>query len=195
MSDWTKIVESLASGLLTGGVTALATILATFRDIRNRIAILEERLGSPPYNTAPGTGLFHTVGLLDSALTKMRKEIESWEDDPPAWMTRLVSRAGRSGSVNQELQQEFEERIMSRLRTFQERMDRMDDRIRDENRPGIPRSEYEADQKHLSEEMAQFRETQAASNGLLRGIMSAMGVIDKKTEPTSPVRPTKRGGI
>jgi hypothetical protein len=190
MSDWTKIVESLASGLLTGGATALATVFATFRDIRNRLAILEERLGSPPHNTAPATGLHHVVSTLDATVARMRREIDSWEDDPPAWLTRLVARAGRSGSVNMEIQQEYEERINSRLRSFQERIDRMDDRLREEPRAGISRAEIETEQKRILEEVAMLREAQAATNLLLRGVLSAMDIIDTK----ETARPPKRGG-
>jgi len=190
MSDWTKIVESLASGLLTGGATALATVFATFRDIRNRLAILEERLGSPPHNTAPATGLFHTVWILDTTLARLRKEIDSWEDDPPAWLTRLVARAGRSGSVNMEIQQEYEERLNSRLRSFQERIDRMDDRLREEPRAGISRAEVDAEQKRILEEVAMLRDAQAATNMLLRGVLTAMDIIDNK----ETARPPKRGG-
>jgi hypothetical protein len=190
MSDWTKIVESLASGLLTGGATALATVFATFRDIRNRLAILEERLGSPPHNTAPATGLFHTVGILDTTLARLRKEIDSWEDDPPAWLTRLVARAGRSGTVNMEIQQEYEERLNSRLRSFQERIDRMDDRLREEPRAGISRAEVDAEQKRILEEVAMLRDAQAATNMLLRGVLTAMDIIDNK----ETARPPKRGG-
>jgi hypothetical protein len=197
MSDWMKIVEGIASGLLTGGASSLATVLATFRDIRNRISIVEERLGAPAVNnTSPGSGLFYRLDLLDSALAKLQKEIGSWEDDPPGWITRLITRAGRGASVNMEVQQEFEERILSRLRSFQERMDRWDDRARDSwtDDKFVSRQEYEADMKRRAEEFVQMRENLATANGLLRGVMTAMGVIDKPEEPPPNRSTTRRGG-
>lgn len=195
MSDWTKIAEALASGLLTGGASALATLFATFRDLRNRLTALEERLGAPQVNTTPSTGLFHRVDILDAAFTKLKKEIDSWEDDPPGWVTRMVARAGRSTSVNMEVQQEFEERIVNRLRSFQERMDRWDDRARESwtDDRYISRQEYDADVQQRTKEMMLLRENLASVNGLLRGVMTVMGVIDKP-EDTTPARTTKRGG-
>ena len=186
MSDFPKIVETLATGLLSGGASVLATVLATFRDLRGRLTIAEERLGQPAHNAAPATGLFHTIITLETASNKLRKEIESWEDDPPGWLTRLIARAGRSGSIGMEVQQEFEERVLSRLRSYQERMERMDDRYRDDTRSGIGRSEYDTDQKKTLEAIAELKEAQAATNGLLRGLLATIGVLDK--QPPDPPR-------
>jgi len=196
MSDWIKIAEAVASGLLTGGASSLATVLATFRDIRKRITAIEEHVGQPAVNTTPATGLFHRVDILDVVISRLQKEIASWEDDPPGWVTRLVARAGRGTSVNMEVQQEFEERIVNRLRSFQERMDRWDDRARDSwtDDKYINRVDYESDAKLRTAESMQLRENLATVNGLLRGVMTAMGVIDKSDDNPPSRSTTRRGG-
>lgn len=195
MADVSSIIQSLVSGVLTGGASAGTTLLAVFRDLKKRLNELEAKVGSD--KSEPKSGLFLAIELLSEAQRKIRREIDAWEDDPPDWIVR----AARRSSVSMETQQELEQRVEQRLRAFSQVLKRfeeeMDHRETELKRSAsktvfLTRSEYEEDSKLRAAEMAKVRENLSSSNVWLRGILSALGYIDP--EPTTQLKlpPPKR---
>ena len=189
MSDWTRVVESLAAGLLTGGMSTLATILAAFRDIRKRINDLEARVnvltntvGVPGDLMGEATGLFELLSVAKQAVERLRREITSWEDNPPTWAVKLIQRAERASVVTAEGQNDFEDRMAGRIRAFQDRLERVEDDLKHYQGQWADRylsiMDYETDGKVRTQEYDRLKLQLATQNGLLRGIMSAMNISD-----------------
>jgi chromosome segregation ATPase len=192
MSDLSHVLEQVASGLLSGSMAALTTVFGTFRDMRKRIKELEEQIGQAPPNAS---GIHRDVEVVEVRLRKLAEDIErlqkgfeSWEDEPPEWVTKMVLRARSSTSVNMEVQQEFEARMELRFRSLQDRIMReledtrkaVDDlkkETRDLSDMYVTRDNYLQDIHKRTEELSRIREDLAAANGLLGGIMGAMGLI------------------
>lgn len=204
MAEPTELVPQIIAGILSGGAGAATSLLGVFRKTKKRIEALEELLGK---EEPVKTGLFLTVFALDETLKKLKREVESWEDDPPKWAERLISR-GRAGS-NHDLaaQVQFEERIERTIRSYNERLSRMEDefaakirrleeeveRAEEPNARVLTREEYLQDSRNRAVEMGKIREQLATVNGLLRGVMSALGIIDppqgSSSDPPLPKPP------
>lgn len=185
MSDLTTIVQGVVSGLLAGGATALTTIGATFRDLKKRIAVLEEKVGNPD----PRTGVYLVIGSAVDDLRKLKREIESWPDSPPDWMLRLIRSRANSSSMNLEIFQELEGRVEARFKGLTDRIRSLEEQLEEHTKRtknvGISRSEYDEDSKHRAEEIAKVRENLSVTNGFLRGVMATLGYLDDEP-PTSP---------
>jgi len=195
MADLTSILEGLASGVLSGGTAALTTILGVFRDLRKRLKAMEETLGAPPSITAGASGLYLAIQSLSDRLEKaeesakrLQKDLEAMEDEPPDWVVRMVARSRSSTSVNMEVQQEFENRMESRLRTVQDRLmreiedlkkdlDSFKKDLRDLSDHYVPKDAYIQDSRRRADELSVIKENLAAANGLLRGVLGALGLI------------------
>lgn len=180
-----SLVQTIISGLVSGGASAGTAFAAVFRDIKKRLKELEEKVGDDGSEGDPKTGIFLVVERLDEIAKKVKKEIESWEEDPPEWLLRLINRAARSSSVNLEHHTELEQLIDSRFRTNRDNIKRIEEKLDGLMEDIVHRAEYEKDARQRSEELSSIREQQATANGLLRGIMTAMGYID----PTTKKRP------
>lgn len=156
----------------------LTTVLAVFRDLRKRIVILEERLGKPDVDSK--TGLFLEVSQLADALRKLRKEIDSWSDEPPSWANRL--RRSSSANLNLEILQDYENRFEQRTKGIIDRVKRVEDALDDHEKKArsayITKSEYEDDSRHRAEEIAKIQASLSSANGFLRGMMGALGYLD-----------------
>ncbi len=177
MADSSTLV-AIISGLVSGGSSAATTFMAAFQSIRKRLKDLEDSLGS---NEDPKTGLHLVVERLDETVRKVKREIDSWQDEPPDWMIRLVNRAARGGSINTEFHRELEQRVESMYRANTASLRRVQedlDALRKTLDNYIERAEYEKDARARSDELSKVREQLATSNGLLRGVMSALGYID-----------------
>jgi hypothetical protein len=167
MSD---IVIQVISSVLSGGASAATTFAAVFREIQRRLTHIENKIGS---QEDPKTGLFLVTERHDETLRKLKREVESWPDDPPAWLLRLIRKTMASNSAT------FEsadiEKIEQRLRT---RLEKRIEDLEQELELYVRRGDYDKDLLIRSKELSAIREQTASSNGLLRGIMSALGYID-----------------
>ncbi len=180
MADAT-LIQTILSGIVTGGGSAVTAFAAVFRDIKKRLKALEDAVGNDAADGDPKTGLFLLVERLDEIARKVKREVDSWEEDPPEWLLRLVNRAARSSSVNLEHQSELERLIDQRFRANANNITRLDEQLealQSRLTDFIGRGEYATDARHRSEELSSIREQLATANGLLRGIMTAMGYID-----------------
>lgn len=206
MADLTQILQGVASGLLTGGASAGTTFLTVFKAIKSRIADLEKKVGDPEAD--PKTGLFYSVDAVAKAIRNLRLDIESWRDDPPEWLIRIVQRANRGTMPGNEALRDLEERVDSRLRGFRESLDRLDEdldrreeKLQDEIQKSSPehrifvmRDEYEEDSRRRSDEIRKIQQNLASANSFLRGVMAALGYVDDPQvpmarPPTFPARP------
>jgi hypothetical protein len=204
MTDHLTLIQTVISGVLTGGSAAGTTFLAVFKDIKKRLTDLETKVGND--KTEPKSGLVLAVETLTEQVRKLRREIDSWHEDAPDWVSRAVNRGSRS-SFNMETYQDFEQRVDQRLASFartlkrlEEDLDQREKRLEDEierSSPGvkvfITRQEYEDDSRRRASETAKIRENLAAANSFLRGVMSALGYIDPEPQPPKPlVLPRKK---
>jgi hypothetical protein len=201
MADVSKTIEGILSGLASGGLTAFGTFWPVVRDFRKRLALLEERVGT----SDPKTGLYLTISLAEESLKKIRRDIDAWEDDPPSWAKRLFARSRAASTTDLTGQIAFEDQIGRVLKELRERTNRLEDEIielhkarRDDDNivtrdeyvrdsqmraeemlKVVPRDEYVRDSQMRAEEMLKVREHLATANGLLRGVLSALGFTDK----------------
>ena len=191
MADAT-LIQTILSGVLSGGGSAVTAFAAVFRDIKKRLKALEEKVGDDGADGDPKTGLYLVVERLDEIARKVKKEVDTWEEDPPEWLLRLINRAARSNSVNLEHHNELERLIDQRFRTAVQATQRVEERfdaVQQQIEDYIGRGEYERDARQRSEELSAIREQLATANGLLRGIMTAMGYIDPSPNPLSKKTP------
>jgi predicted RNase H-like nuclease (RuvC/YqgF family) len=153
--------------------------MAVFRDLRKRVTVLEERLGKPDADTK--SGLFLEVSQLADALRKLRKEIESWSDEPPSWANRL--RRSSSANLSLEILQDYENRFEQRCKGLIDRVKRVEEALEEHEKKArtpnyITKSEYEEDSRHRAEEITKIQANLSSANGFLRGVMSALGYLD-----------------
>jgi chromosome segregation ATPase len=195
MADFPSILESLATGILSGGTAALTSVLGVFRDLRKRLKEVEEHVGAPATPTAGASGIYQVLTTLGERIEKaeetakrLQKDLEEMEDTPPDWVVRMVARQRNSTSVNMEVQQEFENRMESRLRTIQDRLMRELEDLKDElsglkkdlrdlDERFVPKDAYVQDSRRRADELSNIKESLAAANGLLRGVLGALGLI------------------
>lgn len=168
----TDVVKAVVSGLVMGGSSAAMTFLTVFRNIKKRVETLEENLGS---QTDPKTGLHLVVSSLEDTLRRVRREIDGWEDHPPEWAKRLVTRARVSSSSDLNTVVDIESRVDARIRSFHERLAVLEQASPSSTSGGMSREEYLEDVNQRTTEISQLREQVAAVNGLLRGILVALG--------------------
>jgi gas vesicle protein len=204
MGEPSELVPQIIAGILSGGAGAATSLLGVFRKTKERLKALEESVGK---EEPIKTGLFLTVQALEDTVKKMKREMESWEDDPPKWAERLLAR-GRAGS-NHDLaaQVQFEERVDRTIRSYNERLARaendLESRIRrieedverdlasEPDGKLLTREEFLRDSRLRAEEMHKLREQLATVNGLLRGVMAALGIIDPEPGSPPPPRPPR----
>jgi gas vesicle protein len=193
------LLPEIISGILTGAAGGATSLLGVFRKTKERVAALEEALGK---ETPVKTGLYLTLSAVEDTVKRMKREMDSWEDDPPKWAERLMSRARTNSSQDLTVQAQYEERIERALRSFNERLSRAEDDLESKirrveaevarelaeepNGKLLTRDEYIKDSRDRAEEMLRIREQLATVNGLLRGVMSAMNIIDPQPPPSPP---------
>ena len=189
-------LQEVITGILTGGAGALTSLLGGFRTLQKELADLEEAVGKTEPNKS---GLHLAVSLIEESMKRLRRDIESWEDQPPRWAERLIARARGGSQSDLTSQIQFEERVATTLRSYNDRLGRVQDdlaevlqQMKDIKLPDdyLSRDEYLSDSRQRAEDMIRVREQIATANGLLRGVMSAMGMIDpERSERPKPPRP------
>lgn len=204
--NWPELLQTITSGVITGGASSVTAILAIFRDLKHKIVAIEERIGQPTAGLTKASGLHLKIEetgdkyreledkyrKTQETLEKIQESIREWEDNPPEWLAKFVSR--NRTSVNMELQQEFEARVENRFRSLQERVSREIDSIelhkRRMDERYVSEETYTKEAKTRAEEIVVIRESLAGANGLLKGLLVANGLID--AEPTKISREKSR---
>lgn len=160
------LVETVVSGVLTGGATAATTIWGFFRTTKERLEKLESLVGKPD----PKSGMLLAVQLLQDALARLQEQFEKLEE-----RVKRQDEWGAVGSVRTPMpfQSPFvddgrQREILRRLTDLEDEMKRLDRRIE-----GWSSDLEEMDEKRSSG-ISKLREELASVNGLLRGLMAAM---------------------
>jgi hypothetical protein len=166
MSDTTELIKSVVTGLLAGGASAGTTFFATQGNLRRRLEAVEAQLGS---SDDKKTGMHLAISNIEELVKRLRKDLDEFEDSPPAWVTRLMSRTRTQSGLNLEIVETLEDKI----RTNAERQKRFEDGA---DTRYISRAEYDNDDRERAKEVAKLREELLATNGLLRGVVAMLGV-------------------
>jgi hypothetical protein len=169
MSD--DFVRSIVAGLVTGGASATTTFLTVFRGVKGQVTNLESKVGSP---LDPKSGLYLSLANLEDTVRRLKRDIDGWEDHPPDWAKRLINRVKVNASSDLSTLVDIESRVDARLRSFHDRLSNLEDDH--ESVPsGFSREEFLAETKHRALEISEMRKEIAVVNGLLRGILLALG--------------------
>lgn len=179
MSD---LVVQIVSSVLSGGASAATAFAAVFRSIERRLKAVETSVGDPE---DPQTGLHLSLDRQEEALRKLRREIERWPDEPPEWMIRVIRRTVGTNSFGFGDEHVLEQRFkalsssLQRLEKDLSTLDKDVTSVADTMGAYVKKADYDRDVLERSKELAGLREQIATSNGLLRGIMSALGYLNK----------------
>jgi hypothetical protein len=185
MIDPQTLIETIVSGILSGGGSAVTAFVAVFRDIKKRLKTLEDSVGNDGSDSKPKTGLYDIVDRLNDNTHKLKKEIEAWQEDAPEWLIRQINRASRSSSLNLEGHAELERIMDQRFRSAAMNLQRVEERLDALQKSSnyVTQLDYARDNLKFVRDVATVKEQLATVNGLLRGIMVNMGYLDPPAEP------------
>ena len=188
MVDMAHAAESAIYGLLVGGGSAMTTWLATTKRTQNRLAVLEEQLGT----LDPKTGFQLALSLVEDTVKRIKRELDSWDDTPPDWAKRVLARSQSSVGVDAE----FEQRVDRAIKELRDRNRQIEQDIStdilhaikkhmadDLHERAVLRDEYIKDSQSRAEEMLRVREQLAMVNGTLSGIMATLGYLNSPASP------------
>ncbi len=200
MADTTSLIQMIVSGVVSGGAGATASVLTFFREMRGRIEKLEKALGNPGSTVEPRTGIYLLLAQLveqlkqvEDAFRKFKRDVDSWEDDPPEWFTRALNRRTSAGSLNVEHLDEFEQRVEGRVKLAIDRLKRLEEAFaesqdqvsklsdefeREASTKFVDIETYEQESKKRADEIRRIQENLHTANGFLRGVMAALGYLD-----------------
>jgi len=175
MSDTADLVKNIVVGIISGGTTAGGAFFATQGSLRKKIEAVETQLGS---SNDPKSGLHLTVANLEELVKRLRKDLDEFEDSPPAWVVRLMSRTRTQSGLNLEIVEGLEDKI----RMVVDRVKRIEDAF---DSRYVSRSEYENDDRERAKEVAKLREEMQITNGMLRGMITMLGmkIPENKSRP------------
>jgi chromosome segregation ATPase len=163
--DINSLVETISTGILSGGASTLTALGATFRSIRSRLSKLESLVGN---DDEPKTGLVGSVDALRSSVRYLRQEIEGWNDSAPEWATRAAQRASRSSFSTEALQESVD--------ALARRVD-------------ATRKELNASDERTDNDLDRLRVEVAALSTWLRATLQELGMLDGKkiSKPPPPL--------
>lgn len=211
MADPT-IIQTIISGLVSGGAGAATTMLAFFKEMRGRIERLEKSVGTQGSAVEPRTGLYLLVAqlgdqvkIVEDALKQFKREVDRWEDDPPEWLTRALNRRVQATSFNAEQFENFEQRVEQRVKLASDRVKRLEeslahvqaqvedlpDRLARDGDRYVDAETYEQESRKRADDIRRIQENLNTANGFLRGVMAALGYLDPPpASPPTPPTPT-----
>ncbi len=178
MSDTADLVKNIVTGLLAGGASAGTAFFATQGNLKKRLDAVEAQIGSVDENDrGKKTGLYLSVANLEELVRRLRKDFDEFEESPPNWVTRLMTRSRTVSGLNLEMAEALEDKIRA-----------LTDRVRriEEGRDShyVSRPEYETDDRERAKEVAKLREEMTATNGMIRGMIAMMGIeLPEKRAP------------
>ncbi len=213
MSDWSHIVQTVVSGVVSGGAGAATTLVAFFKEQRSKIEKLEKIVGSAGSSVEPRTGLHLLTAQLDDrveayqeASKKFRREVEGWQDNPPDWLVRLLNRRTTT-SVDADDLEDYHARTDQRIRLAIERMKRLEEafEVISSQVSGLPEKferqgdsrfvdveTYTQDSKERAEEIRRIQENLQSANSFLRGVMATLGYVDSTGDSNGAETPRRK---
>lgn len=170
-----SLIETIVSGVLTGGTAASGAVLGIFRETRRRIENLEAKVGS----TEDKKGVLHAVQLLSETLHKFEESLRTLRNDlnylyenPPEWAQALRR---RGSSINLEVQAEFEQKVNGQVRDLYKKFEDVSaDLSKLTRKIGTLEETIRENDSGRARELSTIRESIAAINGLLRGLQSIL---------------------
>jgi len=160
------LLESVVPAVISGGGTALSTILAFFRDIKKRVEELEKKIGSIDSKT----GLVYSIHLMEEGLKSVREHYQREQQGDESWPRR------RPGSFTNLESVGFEERLRKLEGQFKD-IEECHERLESKIKRCVPEEDFEQADRQRAEEIAQVKNTMAEVRGLLQGLQSALGLI------------------
>jgi len=158
------LLESVIPAVITGGGTAVSTILAFLRDTKKRLDDVEKRVGS----LEGKSGLVYSMHLLEDSLKTLRDKV----GEPVRWRTPSFPGEQTTDFIEGKLR-DFERRIKD-LEECQERIDAKIKKL-------VSEDDFEQADRQRADEISAIRHTMAEVRGLLQGLQSALGLIGKKS--------------
>lgn len=173
MADLSKLLEGAAEGLAAGLLGVISTALAGFKDIKDRLKALEDKLGTAD----PPTGLAGQYKELALSVAKIRRELDGWSDEAPEWAQRLMRKARASSVSNLDDLVAAEQRVDAKMQALAKLTKKLEDAL-EAHEDLVTRAEYEKDAKERAAEMSRVEKQLGESNGLLRGVLAALEFTD-----------------
>jgi DNA repair exonuclease SbcCD ATPase subunit len=193
MPEWTKAWEALAAGLVTGSFSAASTLWAMLYSFRERITAVETKLGKPSGPIEAASGFHLAIERLQEAIKRLD---DSFRDFKTTEHDRLLKEVQDAlEKFSRDFRDEYDlgprraswtnevddNRLDSRFKAFSDKLQALQaalDHLAEKRDTGVTRSEFEADSKRRAHELATIKESLASTNGLLRGTMAAVGILD-----------------
>jgi hypothetical protein len=166
------LVENVVTAVISGGGTAISTIVAFFQGVKKKVEDLEKKVGSVDGRH----GLVFQVHAIEQSIAQMRQEIAGWVNHPPEWLLQ-VARTRRPSSLHGlEDISGYDERIRwmeGKIKDFEDTLERMDRKIKGM----VAEEDFEAADRQRAEDIATVRTMVAEVNGLLKGLQTALGMV------------------
>lgn len=165
------LIENVVTAVISGGGTALSTIIAFFQGVKKKVEEVEKKVGS----IETRSGLVFAVLTLEETVKQMRHEISGWATHPPEWLVQAVSRSRRVPSLHgyDVNSGDLEDRIRgveNRLKDFEDTLERMERKLKGL----VSEEEFDSADRARAEEIATVRTMVAEVNGLLKGLQTAL---------------------
>lgn len=167
--DLGSVLQSILPGLLAGGGAAGTSFLTVFKNALKKLSELEKKIGEE--DSDPPTGIYYVLETLRKSHRDLKNEIQSWRDEPPDWLVRIIQRSSRNSSINGESMFELEQRV----NTLRLALARLEETLEQY----VPRSEYEEDSRQRSQDIGRIQENLRSANSFLKGVLAALGYIDQ----------------
>jgi Glu-tRNA(Gln) amidotransferase subunit E-like FAD-binding protein len=164
-----NLLESVVPAVISGGGTAISTILAFFRDIKKKIEELEKKVGSIDGKS----GLLYSMHLAEEGIKKLKEQLEERDHHDPPQARR------RSGSFTNEfvpwdeIQDFIKKEVARHLEDLEERLEKLEGKVK----KLVTDEEFEQADHARAGEIAQVKHTMAEIRGLLQGLQAALGLI------------------
>lgn len=170
-----SMIDTVLAAVISGGGTAVSTILAFFRDVKKRIDAIEQRLGS----VEEKKGLAYAIFVMEDGLNvarRLRQEVDGWHNAPPEWAIQLLGRRRSPSLVNFEDFNDKFRAIERRIKDLEEYQGRLEKQVS----KCVTDKEFDTADKERADEIATIKNTVFEVKGLLQGLQSALGLFKGK---------------
>jgi len=174
--DVNHLLESVVPAVITGGGTAISTILAFFRDIKKKVEELEKKVGS----FESKAGLIYGLHVLEESVKRLKEAVEqiqqrdSHTTGGPWGRPRSISNEYFPwDDIRNEIQELVKKELNYRLTNVDDRLDKIDQKLK----KLVSEDDFEQADRARADEIAEVRTTMAEVRGLLQGLQSALGLI------------------
>lgn len=173
--DVNNLLQSVIPAGLSGLGAALSAIWAFFRDLKKQVEGLEKRLGSVDSKS----GLAFAVSLTEENVRQLKNQVDSLLYPDRDRRSRTPTLTGmeeyQNPNIEQMIQASVQKILAPRIREFEERMERIENRFR----KLVTEEDFEVSDRQRADEIATIRTTIAEVKGILQGLQSALGILKR----------------